>query len=428
MDASWTNPAHVLDVAVRGISAPRPEMLPRFSQELGAVLPHRAAAMQTGDCPRSPFKVTGDTSITGAVTSAELDHLAERAIPGEAVVLDGVLAGTERRLILLTSRPAIGNGAVIALVPSDAEPSVAVLGLAARLWHLTSTDAGQRAVDPGPDVLASNLAAAAARAQTVTDLGQTHAATLVALLAVLRSGRLGDAAARQTATDLAARALLELRAVADRDQALSAESARAAFGVLADQLSPVVGHADVAVDLVAPTDDRQLRQDIAHTARTVTRGLVIAALDRPGTTRIRASWRLDGAALRITVRDDAPDIPDVVLDPGLTERITPLGGSWEVDAVPGWGATITAALPLDTVETPELRPLDRLNAREVEVLSGISQGLRNRQIAAQLQLSEHTVKFHVRNLLEKLEVSSRGEAAALARDLRLDPVAVHRTA
>lgn len=198
--------------------------------------------------------------------------------------------------------------------------------------------------------------------------------------------------------------------------------------MLADQLSPVVGHADVAVDLVAPTDDRQLRQDIAHTARTVTRGLVIAALDRPGTTRIRASWRLDGAALRITVRDDAPDIPDVVLDPGLTERITPLGGSWEVDAVPGWGATITAALPLDTVETPELRPLDRLNAREVEVLSGISQGLRNRQIAAQLQLSEHTVKFHVRNLLEKLEVSSRGEAAALARDLRLDPVAVHRTA
>ncbi|WP_432850978.1 helix-turn-helix transcriptional regulator [Amycolatopsis sp. CA-161197] len=428
MDASWTNPAHVLDVAVRVISAPRPEMLPRFSQELAAVLPHRAAAMQTGDCPRSPFKVTGDTTITGAVTSAELDHRAERAVPGEAVVLDGVLAGVERRLVLLTSRPAVGNGAVIALVPSVAEPSAEALGLAARLWHLTSTDAGQRAVDPGPDVLASNLAAASARAQTVTDLGQTHAATLVALLAVLRSGRLGDAAARQTATDLAARALLDLRAVADRDQALSAESARAAFGVLADQLSPVVGHADVAVDLVAPTDDRQLRQDIAHTARTVTRGLVIAALDRPDTTRIRASWRLDGAALRITVRDDAPDIPDVVLDPGLTERITPLGGSWEVDAVPGWGATITAALPLDTVEPPELRPLDRLNAREVEVLSGISQGLRNRQIAAQLQLSEHTVKFHVRNLLEKLEVSSRGEAAALARDLRLDPVAVHRTA
>nr|WP_239154098.1 LuxR C-terminal-related transcriptional regulator [Amycolatopsis sp. FDAARGOS 1241] len=418
----------MLDVAVRVVSAPRPEMLPRFSHELAAVLPHRAAAMQTGDCTRSPFKVTGDQSVTDAVTSAELDHLAERAVPGEAVVLDGVLAGAERRVVLLASRPAVGNGAVIALVPNEAEPSATALRLSARLWQLTSVDAGQRAVDPSPDVLAGNLAAAAARAQTTTDLGQTHAATLVALLSVLRSGRLADAAARQTATDLAARALVDLKAAAGRDQALTAEPARAAFGVLADQLAPIVGHADVAVDLAGPAEDRRLRQDIAHTARTVTRGLVMAALDRAGTTRIRASWRLDGSALRITVRDDDPAVPGVVVDPGLTERITPLGGSWEIDAVEGWGTTITAALPLDPVEPPELRPLDRLNARELEVLTGISQGLRNRQIAARLQLSEHTVKFHVRNLLEKLEVSSRGEAAALAHDLRLEAAPVHRTA
>jgi DNA-binding NarL/FixJ family response regulator len=90
--------------------------------------------------------------------------------------------------------------------------------------------------------------------------------------------------------------------------------------------------------------------------------------------------------------------------------------------VPGWGTTVTAVLPLGMTDPPELRPLDRLNPRELEVLSGISLGLRNRQIAVQLQLSEHTVKFHVRNILDKLDVSSRGEAAALARDLRLEPV------
>ncbi|MDT8915692.1 helix-turn-helix transcriptional regulator [Amycolatopsis sp. PS_44_ISF1] len=428
MDESWSDPAHVLDVVTRLITAPRPELLPRFSRELAAVLPHRAAAMQTGDCTRSPFKVTGDTTITDAVTSVELEHLADLGVAGEAVVVEGVLAGVERTLVLLTSRPVVGNGAVLVVVPEGDVRPARDLGLAARLWDLSSTDAGQRAADPGPEVLATNLAASAARAQTVTDLGQTHAATLVALLSVLRSGRLGDRAARQTATDLAARALVDLRAVTKRDQTLSAESARAAFAVLSEQLAPIVGHADVAVDLVEPSEDRRLPQDIAHTARTVTRGLVIAALDRPGTTRVRASWRFDGPALRITVRDDSPDVPDVVVDPGLTERITPLNGHWEVDTVPGWGATITAVLPLTSAEPPELRPLDRLNPRELEVLAGISEGLRNRQIADRLQLSEHTVKFHVRNLLEKLKVTSRGQAAALAHDLRLEPVAVHRTA
>lgn len=428
MDESWSDPAHLLDVVTRIISAPRPELLPRFSRELAAVLQHRAAAMQTGDCTRSPFKVTGDTTVTDAVTSAELEHLADVGVVGEAVVVEGVLAGVERTLVLLTSRPVVGNGAMLVVVPDGDVPSARDLGLAVRLWHLSCTDAGQRAVDPGPDVLATNLAAASARAQTVTDLGQTHATTLVALLSVLRSGRLGDGAARQTATDLAARALVDLRAVTERDEVLSAESARAAFTVLAEQLAPVVSHADVAVDLVDPVEDRRLPQDIAHTARTVTRGLVIAALDRPGTTRARASWRFDGPVLRITVRDDGPDVPDVVIAPGLTERITPLGGHWEVDTVPGWGTTITAALPLTTAEPPELRPLDRLNGRELEVLAGISEGLRNRQIADRLQLSEHTVKFHVRNLLEKLAVTSRGQAAALAHELRLEPVAVHRTA
>jgi DNA-binding CsgD family transcriptional regulator len=150
-------------------------------------------------------------------------------------------------------------------------------------------------------------------------------------------------------------------------------------------------------------------------------------LDRPATTRLRASWRPDGSVLRITVRDDSPEVADAVPARGLTDRLTTLGGHWEVDAVPGWGTTVTAVLPLGVAEPPELRPLDRLNPRELEVLSGISQGLRNRQIAERLQLSEHTVKFHVRNILDKLDVSSRGEAAALARDLRLEPV-THRSA
>jgi DNA-binding CsgD family transcriptional regulator len=427
MDASWSDPRHVLNVVERLLSAPRPQLLLQFSRELGELIPHHAAAMQTGDCPRSPLKVVGDETIAQSVTSVELQRLVDRSEPGKALVVDGVLGGVERRLVLLASMPAVGKGAVLAVVPESAEIPLAELELAGQLWHVLSTDAGQRATDPGPDILASNLAAATARAQAITDLGQTHAATLTTLLAVLRSGRLSDVVARRTAVDLAADALLELKGVVDRDQALSAEQADAAFAVLKTQLADLVRHTDVRVDLVDPIGEASLPQDIAHTARTLTRGLVLAALDRPATTRLRASWRPDGSVLRITVRDDSPEVADAVPARRLTERLTTLGGHWEIDAVPGWGTTVTAVLPLGVAEPPELRPLDRLNPRELEVLSGISQGLRNRQIAERLQLSEHTVKFHVRNILDKLDVSSRGEAAALARDLRLEPV-THRSA
>jgi DNA-binding NarL/FixJ family response regulator len=81
---------------------------------------------------------------------------------------------------------------------------------------------------------------------------------------------------------------------------------------------------------------------------------------------------------------------------------------------PGWRTTITASLPLGIQAPGDSHPLDRLNPRELEVLAGIAEGLRNRVIAERLRLSEHTVKFHVRTILDKLKVSSRGEAAALA--------------
>ncbi|MBD2829698.1 response regulator transcription factor [Streptomyces globisporus] len=48
-------------------------------------------------------------------------------------------------------------------------------------------------------------------------------------------------------------------------------------------------------------------------------------------------------------------------------------------------------------------------------------GLSNRAVAEELHIGETTVKFHVRNILKKLDVSSRGQAAALARDAGLTP-------
>ncbi len=54
-----------------------------------------------------------------------------------------------------------------------------------------------------------------------------------------------------------------------------------------------------------------------------------------------------------------------------------------------------------------------LSRRETEVLDLVSQGLRNREIAQLLFISESTVKVHVRHIFEKLGVRSRAEAASL---------------
>lgn len=51
-----------------------------------------------------------------------------------------------------------------------------------------------------------------------------------------------------------------------------------------------------------------------------------------------------------------------------------------------------------------------LSAREIEVLRMIADGLANKQIAARLEISEHTVKFHVASILAKLHASTRAEA------------------
>ena len=75
-----------------------------------------------------------------------------------------------------------------------------------------------------------------------------------------------------------------------------------------------------------------------------------------------------------------------------------------------------------TVRAPFRRRLDesaaareaRLTARESEILAAVARGLTNRDIASELWVSEHTVKYHLSNVYRKLGVSSRTEAVRWA--------------
>lgn len=64
---------------------------------------------------------------------------------------------------------------------------------------------------------------------------------------------------------------------------------------------------------------------------------------------------------------------------------------------------------------PEANPLDELSEREHQILECVAAGMSNKEIGQRLHLSEKTVKHYMTNILEKLQVRNRVEAALLAQ-------------
>lgn len=71
------------------------------------------------------------------------------------------------------------------------------------------------------------------------------------------------------------------------------------------------------------------------------------------------------------------------------------------------------------LQRPVARAADgELTQREFQIAGLIARGLRNKEIAREMQLSEATVKMHLHNIYEKLHLNGRTELALRARDLR----------
>lgn len=76
---------------------------------------------------------------------------------------------------------------------------------------------------------------------------------------------------------------------------------------------------------------------------------------------------------------------------------------------------------VNSADRPESDAAGVLSSREAEVLELMSDGLQNKIIAAKMELSEHTVKVHVHNIIRKLKVHNRTQAAAVFRSFDRRP-------
>ncbi|WP_407284823.1 LuxR C-terminal-related transcriptional regulator [Streptomyces sp. BP-8] len=428
MEMTGSGSVAALTAAYEVIRQPLGEILPRLSTLLAELLPHRAVAELSTHCAHSPFKTYGDAEITGRLSTADLAPLLATGTPGRPWQGTLPLAGAERSVLAVTSH-ATPRGAVLLFVrdadggeadgggddgvlPAVDEPAAA---LVQALWDVVTSHFDRLAAEAVPGALARSRTAAGTRARVIAELGEAYSAALTGLLGVLRSRTLDDAAARATATDLAVSALVELRAEAERDQEIAEEPAGQAFARLAESLRPLVRYSPVRLELGAPDSQLTVAADVAHAARVIVRAVLLRVLEQETVTRVHVGWQLTDDELRATVRDDGPGTltSDGLATGRVTDRLDVLNGRLDVDAVPGWGTTVSATIPLRVSQDPAPDPLIALGERELEVLARLALGHRNRAIAQELHISESTVKFHVAKILTKLGVGSRGEAAAL---------------
>ena len=403
------------------VAAPLPELTRALSAYLAPTIPHSALIILAEDDVSHPLKHYGDAALASRVVLSEM-VVARGSLDGSGVRRDRVILGGEPREAILALAE---TGPLLVLVdPGTALAADAEHGGGAtldedllHLWRIVAIRIRQPAREASPSYLLESRAAAGVRAEVVAELSDSHSRTLESLLAVLRSPSTDDHAARQAAVGVAARAMVQLRTSTDLVRTFTEEPVTSAFERLRDDLVPLVRYRDVDVQFVEPpVDGRALPSEIAHGARAIVRRAILASVDQPGTSRVRVKWDCDGRNLLISVRDDGPgdeSLGHEALDE-LRQRVAAVDGEMTLAVTQGWGSELSVVMPLDPPHTHGDDPLiARLGPRELEILELMTQGLRNRAIAARLGISENTVKFHASKVFRKLGVGSRSEATAL---------------
>lgn len=161
--------------------------------------------------------------------------------------------------------------------------------------------------------------------------------------------------------------------------------------------------------------------------------LVLMDVAMPGGGGLAATRRLaaEAPAIAIVMLTASEDIDDLfaAIKAGARGYLLKNLESGELrgmlNAIERGEAAITPAIAariLAELARPEPAPAptssepdpDRLTDRELDVLRLVVRGLRNKEIAAELGISENTAKFHLRNILDKLHAQNRAEVVARA--------------
>ena len=173
--------------------------------------------------------------------------------------------------------------------------------------------------------------------------------------------------------------------------------------------------ADERVDVVGLARDGREAIRLAEARRP---GVVLLDLEMPGMGGIEACAALrqrlpDTEVLILTVSENEPDLYAALrvgaagyllkdMPPAELVEAVLEAGRGEARIAPRMASRLLADLGSASVD-----PLGDLSPREREVLVLLAEGLRNREIAERLVVSEPTVKTHVRHVLEKLRLRNR---------------------